>query len=61
MPSEEGLARRDVRPGQVMREVTDLVDEYKAEEDEAAKSLLRSIASKARRPPPLPPPAPYGV
>jgi hypothetical protein len=25
----EGLARRDIRPGQVMREVTDLVDEYK--------------------------------
>jgi len=42
----QGLARRDVRPGQVMREVTDLVDEYKAEEDEAAKSLLRSIAGK---------------
>ena len=41
-----GLARRDVRPGQVMREVTDLVDNYKAEEDAAAKSLLRTIASK---------------
>uniref|UniRef100_A0A7S0ME23 Uncharacterized protein n=1 Tax=Cryptomonas curvata TaxID=233186 RepID=A0A7S0ME23_9CRYP len=41
-----GLARRDIRPGQVMREVTDLVDNYKAEEDAAAKSLLRTIASK---------------
>lgn len=41
-----GLARRDVRPGEVMREVTELVDEYKAEEDAAAKSLLRTIASK---------------
>ena len=41
-----GLARRDVRPGQVMREVSDLVDNYKAEEDAAAKSLLRTIASK---------------
>lgn len=50
-PGEEnegmlGYARRDVRPGEVMREVTDLVDEYKSEEDEAAKQLLRTIASK---------------
>eukprot|EP00286_Rhodomonas_abbreviata_P004828 CAMPEP_0181318044 /NCGR_PEP_ID=MMETSP1101-20121128/16794_1 /TAXON_ID=46948 /ORGANISM="Rhodomonas abbreviata, Strain Caron Lab Isolate" /LENGTH=206 /DNA_ID=CAMNT_0023425483 /DNA_START=18 /DNA_END=634 /DNA_ORIENTATION=+ len=41
-----GYARSDKRPGEVMREVTDLVDEYKSEEDEAAKSLLRTIASK---------------
>jgi len=42
----QGLARRDARPGQVMREVSDLVDQYKAEEDAAAKQLLRTIASK---------------
>jgi hypothetical protein len=42
----QGLARRDARPGQVMREVTDLVDQYKEEEDAAAKELLREIASK---------------
>merc|ERR1719199_2465044 len=41
-----GLARRDARPGQVMREVTDMVDTYKTEEDQAAKDLLRNIASK---------------
>ena len=42
----QGLARRDARPGQVMREVSDLVDQYKTEEDAAAKQLLRTIASK---------------
>ena len=42
----QGLARNDKRPGQVMREVSDLVDQYKAEEDAAAKDLLRTIASK---------------
>jgi hypothetical protein len=42
----QGLARRDARPGQVMREVSDLVDQYKEEEDAAAKQLLRTIASK---------------
>jgi len=50
-PGEEnegflGFARSDKRPGQVMREVTDLVDQYKEEEDAAAKALLRTIASK---------------
>lgn len=42
----QGLARSDKRPGQVMREVSDLVDQYKEEEDAAAKQLLRTIASK---------------
>lgn len=42
----QGLARSDKRPGQVMREVSDLVDQYKEEEDAAAKELLRTIASK---------------
>lgn len=42
----QGLARNDKRPGQVMREVSDLVDQYKEEENAAAKQLLRTIASK---------------
>ena len=38
----QGLARRDARPGQVMREVSDLVDQYKEEEDAAEEEVQPS-------------------